>query len=72
MRILSRNTRWRTNFLVTDLSAAEISLVRSGKSTVIFSATLLLISSNFVSRSCLPAMVNAFARSSLAAFSTTA
>jgi hypothetical protein len=72
MRIFSRNTRWRTNFLVTERSAADISLVLSEKSTLTFSTTDLLISSSFVSRSCLPAIVNAFARSSFAAFSTTA
>src|SRR5665213_2279903 len=59
MRTPSSTMRWRTNFLVIDLTAALISLVRSGNSSFSFSMIILVSTASASARTCL--VVNLFA-----------
>ncbi len=70
MRTWSRRMRWRTSFLFSDRNAAPSSFSRPSNFSPSEPSTPTLTSSSLASRSCLPAMVSAAARSSLAAAST--
>ena len=64
MRIPSRMTRSRTSFLVSDRNAALISFSRPSNCSASFSMASALTRSVSASRSCLPAIVSAWASSS--------
>ena len=70
MRTWSVRIRRRTSFLFSDRNAAPISFSRPSNCGATFSSTAALTSSMRDSRSCLPAIVSAWARSSDACAAT--